>query len=75
MIRAIIACIVLRHFVKMARHLELAHEGKSDVAHGLSFPKGSKEEQRQLNYIQNKENNAHNAFVMQSGQRELVLFV
>lgn len=58
----------------MARHLERAHEDKSDVARALSFRKGSKERKRQLDYIRNKGNYAHNASVMQSGKGELVPF-
>lgn len=61
-------------YAKMARHLERAHEDKSDVARALSFRKGSKERKRQLDYIQNKGNYAHNASVMQSGKGELVPF-
>lgn len=42
-------------YAKMARHLERAHEDKSDVARALSFRKGSKERKRQLDYIRTKE--------------------
>ncbi|XP_073331581.1 uncharacterized protein [Pagrus major] len=61
-------------YAKMARHLEHAHDGKSDVARALSFTKGSKERKKQLDYIRNKGNYAHNASVMQSGKGELVPF-
>ncbi|KAM7402851.1 hypothetical protein PAMA_003664 [Pampus argenteus] len=61
-------------YAKMARHLERAHENKSDVAKALSFPKGSKESRKQLDYIRNRGNFAHNAAVMESGKGELVLF-
>lgn len=61
-------------FAKMARHLERAHESKSDVAKALSFPKGSKERKKQLNYIRNRGNYAHNASVMESGKGQLVPF-
>lgn len=64
----------LKPFAKMARHLERAHEDKSDVARALSFNKGSKERKRQLDYIRNKGNYAHNASVMQSGKGQLVPF-
>lgn len=59
-------------YAKMARHLERAHEDKFDVARALSFPKGSKERKKQLDYIRNKGNYAHNASVMQSGKGQLV---
>ncbi|KAG7999744.1 hypothetical protein GBF38_000001 [Nibea albiflora] len=61
-------------YAKMARHLEKAHENKSDVAKALSFPKGSKERRKQLDYIRNRGNFAHNAAVMESGKGELVPF-
>ncbi len=61
-------------YAKMARHLESSHENKSDVARALSFPKGSKERIKQLDYIRNRGNYAHNAAVMESGKGELVPF-
>lgn len=61
-------------YAKMARHLERAHTDKSEVAKALSFPKGSKDRKKQLNFIRNKGNYAHNAAVMQSGIGELVPF-
>ncbi|XP_039677045.1 uncharacterized protein LOC120571949 isoform X2 [Perca fluviatilis] len=61
-------------YAKMARHLESAHENKPDVAKALSFPKASKERKKQLDYIRNKGNFAHNAAVMESGKGELVPF-
>ncbi|XP_060924650.1 uncharacterized protein LOC133010887 isoform X1 [Limanda limanda] len=57
---------------KIARHLERAHEDKSDVAKALSFPKGSKEKKRHLDYIGNRGNFAHNAAVMEYGKGKLV---
>ncbi|KAL0159646.1 hypothetical protein M9458_043371, partial [Cirrhinus mrigala] len=63
-----------KSYAKMARHLESSHEDKSDVARALSFPKGSKERKRQLDYIRNRGNHAHNAAVMESGKGELVPF-
>lgn len=66
-------CLYCRKpYAKMARHLERAHENKSDVAKALSFTKGSKERKKQLDYIRNKGNYAHNAAVMLSGKGELV---
>ncbi|KAG7472086.1 hypothetical protein MATL_G00104710 [Megalops atlanticus] len=59
-------------YAKMARHLEHAHEDKSDVAKALSLPKGSKERKKVLDYIRNRGNFAHNAAVMESGKGELV---
>ncbi|KAL7877387.1 hypothetical protein SRHO_G00040300 [Serrasalmus rhombeus] len=59
---------------QMARHLEHAHQDKSDVAKALSFPKGSKERKTHLNYIRNRGNYAHNAAVMESGKGKLVPF-
>lgn len=61
-------------FAKMARHLERAHEDKSDVTKALSFPKSSKERKQQLDYIRNRGNYAHNAAVMESGKGQLVPF-
>ncbi|XP_048846148.1 uncharacterized protein LOC125717126 isoform X21 [Brienomyrus brachyistius] len=61
-------------YSKIARHLEGAHENKPDVAKALSFPKGSKERKKQLDYIRNRGNYAHNAAVMESGKGELVPF-
>lgn len=61
-------------YAKMARHLERAHEDKSDVAKALSFPKGSKERRNHLDYIRNRGNFAHNAAVMESGKGTLVPF-
>lgn len=46
-------------YAKMARHLERAHENKPDVAKALSFPKGSKERRKQLDYIRNRGNFAN----------------
>ncbi|XP_074540059.1 uncharacterized protein LOC141806728 isoform X2 [Halichoeres trimaculatus] len=59
-------------YAKMARHLESAHKSKPDVAKALSFTKGSNERKRQLHYIRNKGNFAHNAAVMETGKGELV---
>ncbi|KAL7877386.1 hypothetical protein SRHO_G00040290 [Serrasalmus rhombeus] len=59
---------------QMARHLEHAHQDKSDVAKALSFPKGSKERKTHLNYIRNRGNYAHNAAVMESGKGKLEPF-
>ncbi|XP_051285333.1 uncharacterized protein LOC127379576 isoform X39 [Dicentrarchus labrax] len=68
-------CLYCRKpYAKMARHLESAHQDKSDVAKALSFPKGSKERKKQLDYIRNRGNYAHNAAVMESGNGELVPF-
>ena len=59
-------------YAKMARHLESIHNNKMDVAKALSFPKGSKERKRQLDYILKKGNYAHNATVMETGKGQLV---
>ncbi len=59
-------------YAKMARHLEGSHANESDVAKALSFPKSSKERKKQLDYIRNRGNYAHNAAVMESGKGELV---
>ncbi|XP_026187046.1 uncharacterized protein LOC113144933 isoform X2 [Mastacembelus armatus] len=59
-------------YAKMARHLETAHGTKADVAKAVSFPKGSKERKKQLDYIRNKGNYAHNAAIMEAGKGELV---
>ncbi|XP_019740045.1 uncharacterized protein LOC109524538 [Hippocampus comes] len=61
-------------YAKMARHLESAHQDKSDVATALSFPKGSKERKKQLDYIRNRGNFAYNTSVLESGKGELVPF-
>ncbi|KAL1250629.1 hypothetical protein QQF64_018425 [Cirrhinus molitorella] len=61
-------------YAKMARHLESTHADISDVARALSFPKGSKERKKELDYIRNRGNYAHNATVMESGKGELVPF-
>ncbi len=58
----------------MARHLESAHEDKPDVAKALSFPKGSKERKKQLCFICDRGNFAHNAAVMESGKGVVVPF-
>lgn len=55
-------------YAKMARHLEHAHQNKTDVAKAFSFPKGSKERKKLLEYVRNKGNYAHNATVMESGK-------
>ncbi|XP_067243639.1 uncharacterized protein [Chanodichthys erythropterus] len=66
-------CLYCRKpYAKMARHLEGSHEKKPDVAKALSFPKGSKERRKLLDYIRNRGNYAHNAAVMKSGKGELV---
>lgn len=51
-------------YAKMARHLQSAHQDKADVASALSFPKGSNERKKQLDYIRNRGNYVHNATVM-----------
>ncbi|KAM3618408.1 uncharacterized protein V6R79_020019 [Siganus canaliculatus] len=61
-------------YAKMARHLESVHEDKPDVAKALSFPKGSKQRKKHLDFIRNKGNFAHNAAVMECGRGELVPF-
>lgn len=61
-------------FSKMARHLQQVHEDKMDVAKALSFPKGSKERKKHLDFIRNKGNYAHNANVIKSGDGVLVPF-
>lgn len=58
----------------MARHLEQAHQDRSDVAQAVSFPKGSKQRKQHLDYIRNRGNYAYNATVMESGSGELVPF-
>lgn len=63
-----------KSYAKMARHLESSHADTTDVARALSFPKGSKERKKQLDYIRNRGNYAHNAAVMKSGKGELVPF-
>lgn len=59
-------------YAKMARHLEHAHQNKTDVAKAFSFSKGSKERKKLLEYIRNKGNYAHNVTVMESGKGQLV---
>ncbi|RVE63373.1 hypothetical protein OJAV_G00135680 [Oryzias javanicus] len=59
-------------YAKMARHLERAHIKKCDVAKAFSFPKGSRERKKNLDYIRNKGNFAHNAAVMEAGSGKLV---
>ncbi|XP_078790071.1 uncharacterized protein LOC105358446 isoform X3 [Oryzias latipes] len=59
-------------YAKMARHLERAHINKCDVAKALSFPKGSRERKKHLDFIRNKGNFAHNAAVMEAGSGKLV---
>ncbi|KAF0027019.1 hypothetical protein F2P81_019760 [Scophthalmus maximus] len=59
-------------YAKMARHLEHAHNDKCDVAKAFSLPKSSMERKKQLDYIRNRGNYAHNAAVMESGKGELV---
>ena len=59
-------------YAKISRHLESAHNNKMDVAKAFSFPKGSKERKRQLDYICKKGNYAHNATVMETGKGQHV---
>lgn len=59
-------------YVKMARHLEHAHQNEVDVARAFSFPKGSEQRKKLLEYIRNKGNYAHNVTVMESGKGNLV---
>ncbi|XP_061774235.1 uncharacterized protein LOC133564121 isoform X2 [Nerophis ophidion] len=61
-------------YAKMARHLESVHKNTLEVAKALSFPKSSMERRKQLEYIRNKGNYAHNAAIMESGKGELVPF-
>ena len=61
-------------FAKMARHLEHAHANESDVSKALSFTTGSKERKKQLDFIRNRGNYAHNAAVIESGKGQLVPF-
>ncbi|XP_059195919.1 uncharacterized protein LOC131986187 isoform X2 [Centropristis striata] len=53
--------------IKMARHLERAHQDKSEVARAVSFPKGSKERRMHMEHLRNKGNFAHNVEVLNSG--------
>lgn len=54
-------------FIKMARHLERAHQDKPEVARAISFPKGSKERQLHMEHLRNKGNFAHNVEVLNTG--------
>lgn len=67
-----IAVSLMLRWQSMVRHLERAHENKIDVAKALSFPKGSKERKKQLDYIRKRGNYALNAAVMESGKGVLV---
>uniref|UniRef100_A0A8P4GCU5 SET domain-containing protein n=2 Tax=Dicentrarchus labrax TaxID=13489 RepID=A0A8P4GCU5_DICLA len=58
--------------VKMARHLERAHQNKPEVAQAVSFPKGSKERRMHLEHLRNRGNFAHNIDVLNSGVGNLV---
>lgn len=58
--------------IKMARHLERAHEDEPEVAKAVSFPKNSKERRMHMEYLRNKGNFAHNVEVMNSGVGSLV---
>ncbi|CAJ1081294.1 hypothetical protein F2P79_020338 [Xyrichtys novacula] len=53
--------------IKMARHLERAHQDIPDVARAVSFPKGSKERRMHMELLRNKGNFAHNVEVLNSG--------
>lgn len=53
--------------IKMARHLERAHQDKPKVAMAVSFPKGSKERRMHMEHLKNKGNFAHNVEVLNSG--------
>lgn len=58
--------------VKMARHLERAHQNKQEVAQALSFPKGSKQRRLHLEHLRNRGNFAHNVEVLNAGAGDLV---
>nr|XP_046253175.1 uncharacterized protein LOC124063495 isoform X2 [Scatophagus argus] len=53
--------------IKMARHLERAHQDKPEVARAVSFPKGSQERRVHMEHLRNKGNFAHNVEVLNSG--------
>ncbi|XP_017577082.1 uncharacterized protein si:ch211-266o15.1 isoform X1 [Pygocentrus nattereri] len=61
-----------RPVTKIARHLEMRHSKEKDVAHALSFPKGSKTRHLLLQQLRNKGNYQHNIKVLQNGSGEII---
>ncbi|KAG9342390.1 hypothetical protein JZ751_016390 [Albula glossodonta] len=57
---------------KIARHLERKHLHEPDVAHALSYPKGSKRRAVLLEKLRNKGDYYHNVEVLKNGGGELV---
>ncbi|XP_053093359.1 uncharacterized protein si:ch211-266o15.1 isoform X3 [Pangasianodon hypophthalmus] len=66
-------CIYCRKpFIKLARHLSRNHAKEKDVAHALSFPKGSKTRHCLLKQLRNRGNYQHNIEVQQTGNGEII---
>lgn len=59
-------------YIKMARHLSQKHANEMDVAHALSFRKGSKKRLLLLEQLRKKGNYQHNVEVLKNGSGELI---
>ncbi|KAG5855867.1 hypothetical protein ANANG_G00001230 [Anguilla anguilla] len=57
---------------KITRHLERKHAAEADVAHALSFPKGSQRRLQLLQQLRHKGDFRHNVAVLKKGDGELV---
>ncbi|XP_048847978.1 uncharacterized protein LOC125718284 isoform X3 [Brienomyrus brachyistius] len=57
---------------KIARHLERWHSNEADVAHALSFRKGSNSRRKLLEQLRSKGDYCHNIRVLKEGCGELV---
>ncbi|KAI5610799.1 zinc finger MYM-type protein 4-like isoform X3 [Silurus asotus] len=66
-------CVYCKNsFVKISRHLSLKHAKETDVAHALSFRKGSEMRQLLFEKLRKKGNYQHNVEVLKSGCGELI---
>ncbi|TSK72189.1 Zinc finger MYM-type protein 4 [Bagarius yarrelli] len=66
-------CLYCRKPVfKLARHLSLIHAKKKDVAHILSYPKGSKMRRCLFKQLLTKGNYQHNVRVQHTGKGEII---
>ncbi|XP_053366395.1 uncharacterized protein si:ch211-266o15.1 isoform X2 [Clarias gariepinus] len=59
--------------IKMARHLSQKHTKEKEVAHALSFRKGSKKRLLMLEQLRKKGNYQHNIEVLKNGNGELII--
>lgn len=66
-------CVYCRKpVIKIARHLSQNHAKEKDIAHALSFPKGSKTRHCLLKQLRNRGNYQHNVEVQQTGNGEII---